>query len=69
MGKSTYKKAVSIISVLVFIFLILFPFKKELKDGTVKYQPKSGIYEVVDKNGERIVYLFDKEVSRKQLDE
>ncbi|MCQ2483264.1 MAG: hypothetical protein MJ153_07260 [Clostridia bacterium] len=69
MGKFSYKNAVSIISVLVFIFLILFPFKKELKDGTIKYKPKSGIYEVVDKDGERIITVFDKEISRKQIDE
>ncbi|MCQ2533887.1 MAG: hypothetical protein MJ172_04895 [Clostridia bacterium] len=59
MNEKTYKNIVKIVTLIIFVFVILFPFKTVLKNGTVKYAPKSKIYEIREYKGERTIKLFD----------
>lgn len=62
MSNATYKRIISIIAILAFLFVSVYPFKKELKNGTVKYAPKSKLYEITEYEGERTVKIFGNEV-------
>lgn len=69
MDEKTYKKIVKVVSIILFIIVILFPFKTTLKNGTVKIAPKSKIYEIREYKGERTIKIFDNVVKVEQIEE